>query len=354
MVDAVTDDLLAPYATRVTAGVDDPAVADAFARVPRHVFVEQVIGADGTPVAPSTADIYSDEALVTRLHDGWPSSSSSQPSLMARMLAALRLRPGLRVLEIGAGTGYNAALIAVITGAPVISVEVQTEVAEQARRALDRAGIGGVRVEVADGYRGAAEHSPYDRIIATVGVGGVPPDWLDQLAPGGVIVAPIEHGGMQPTLRVERGADGVLSGEAVTASGFMLARGPLHPRATLPEPLTVAGDPPSLPIPAMDCGRFADLCFWLSVRDRRVTRHLAPGYKPGNFPGVLATPDDGMVLIEPDALRPVDASPGLVAHARALVDCWHAAGAPPVEGWRCGFRLANGLWGPVDWQPATG
>jgi len=352
-VGSVTDDLLRRYATHVTAGVDDPAVADAFARVPRHLFVEQVVGPDGAPVAPGPERVYSDEALVTRLRDGWPSSSSSQPSLMARMLAALRLRPGLRVLEIGAGTGYNAALIATITGAPVVSVDVQPEVIAEARRAVERAGVAGVLVEDADGYRGVPQHGPYDRIIATVGVGGVPPGWLDQLAGDGVIVAPMEHGGMQPTVRAWRGADGELRGEAVTASGFMLALGPLHPRAEPPAPLELVGYPPTLPIPRVDARRYYDLWFWLAVHDGRISRRPAPGYEPDGFPCVLADPSDGLVMIEPDALRPVDATPDLVAHARSLVDGWHDAGTPPVAGWRCGFRLSGGLWIPTDWRPPT-
>jgi protein-L-isoaspartate(D-aspartate) O-methyltransferase len=293
--------------------------------------------------------VYSDEALVTRMRDGLPSSSSSQPSLMARMLAALGLRPGLRVLEIGAGTGYNAALIATITGAPVVSVDVQPDVVDDARAALDAAGVDGVTVRVGDGYLGAGEGAPYDRIIATVGVGGVPPAWLDQLAPGGRILAPIEHGGLQPCVAVSIDDSGVLRGRGATASGFMLAAGRMHPHARpTAEPLAVAEPPPVVPIPPVSERGYYDLWFGLAARDPRVGRRDVAGFDHGHC--VLTDPVDGAVLIQSDALRPLGAGPALVAHARALVDEWHAAGGPPVSAWRCGFRTADDLWVPVDWR----
>jgi protein-L-isoaspartate(D-aspartate) O-methyltransferase len=355
----VTDDLLHRYATNVTAAVADPAIASAFRSVPRDLFVRQVVGSDGAAVTPSPEEVYSDAALVTHWRDGWPSSSSSQPSLMARMLAALDLRPGQRVLEIGAGTGYNAALIARITGGAVVSLDVQPEVVAEARAALERAGIEGVEVRVGDGYRGAPEDGPFDRIIATVGVGGIPPGWFDQMAPDGVALAPVEHGGMQPCLRAApptAAADPAAptgaapTGEAVTNSGFMLASGPLHPHGHPPEPVLLDPPPPVVPIPPVAGTRYYDLWFWLAVHDRRVGRRAVPGYPPHDSPCVVADPEEGLVLVQPDALRPVGASPGLLAHVRDLVDGWHAAGAPPAAGWRCGFRLADGLWLPTRWR----
>lgn len=347
---SVTDDLLHRYATNVTAGVADPAIAAAFAGVPRDLFVRQVVGSDGAAVTPSPEEVYSDAALVTHWRDGWPSSSSSQPSLMARMLAALDLRPGLRVLEIGAGTGYNAALISRITGAPVVSVDVQPDVVAEARDALARAGVDGVDVRIGDGYLGAPEGGPYDRVIATVGVGGFPPGWFDQLAPDGLILAPVEHGGMQPCLRATPAPAGPPTGEAVTNSGFMLASGPLHPHGRPPEPILLDPAPASLPIPPVDGTAYYDLWFWLAVHDPRVGRRAVPGYAPHDSPCVVADPADGMVLVQPDALRPVGATPALVAHVRDLVEGWHDAGRPPVAGWRCGFRSGGGLWLPTGWR----
>ena len=105
-------------------------ILDAFARVPRHLFLP------GVPLD----GVYADDAVVTRDEGGVPTSSSSQPSLMARMLDQLEVRAGDRVLEVGAGTGYNAALLATL-GAAVTTVELQPEVAEAAREHLGAAGV---------------------------------------------------------------------------------------------------------------------------------------------------------------------------------------------------------------------
>ena len=155
----MTDERLHRYATNVTAGVGDPAVVAAFNRVPREYFVRTVVDPAGRSVSITPEQVYTDEALVTRVRDGLPSSSSSQPSLMAQMLEELRLRPGHRVLEVGTGTGYNAALITTITGAPVVTVDVQPDVVADATAALARVGVGGsVTALVADGYLGAPGH----------------------------------------------------------------------------------------------------------------------------------------------------------------------------------------------------
>jgi protein-L-isoaspartate(D-aspartate) O-methyltransferase len=356
MVGIVTDDLLLRYATSVTAGLDEPAVEAAFARIPRHLFVPQILDADGAVVPATPEIVYSDEALVTRRQGGWPTSSSSQPSLMARMLAALRLRAGLRVLEIGAGTGYNAALIATITGAPVVSVDVQSDVVAEARTALDLAGVDGVRVEVGDGYLGAPDGAPYDRIVATVGVAGVPPAWLDQLAPGGLILAPIEHAGLQPCVLAVPDRDHGLTGRATAASGFMLAAGRLHPHGRQPDPLPVGRPPPMVTIPSVPDRRYYDLWFALAAWDPRIGRRLVEGYSDDRAQCVLTDPVEGSVLVERDALRPIAATPALVEHLRSLVARWHAVGAPLLAEWRCGFRFVDSLWVPVGWRlgPAEG
>ena len=117
------------------------AILDAFAAVPRHLFLPGV----------GPVEAYCDDAIVTAVQDGVPTSSSSQPSLMARMLAMLELEPGQRVLEIGAGTGYNAALMAAL-GARVTTVELQPAVAAAAREHLAAAGVAdAVEVVCGDG-----------------------------------------------------------------------------------------------------------------------------------------------------------------------------------------------------------
>jgi protein-L-isoaspartate(D-aspartate) O-methyltransferase len=352
----VTDDALRRYATNVTAGVTDPAVVAAFATVPRAHFVRSIVDMAGQPVPATLERIYSDEALVTRLCDGLPSSSSSQPSLMAEMLAALRLRPGMRVLEVGAGTGYNAALVATITGAPVVSVDVQADVVAEARDAVARAGVAGVTVLQGDGYLGASAHGPFDRIIATVGVGGVPPSWLDQLVPGGMILAPMEHGGLQPCVLVT-GTRGGLAGQGALRSGFMLAAGQLHPGARRPPVLPLDSRPVGVPIPPVPQREYYELWFGLAARDTRVDRRIADGLVENPWPGpttvcAVVDPTEGTVAVGPDALYPVGASEALVRHVAGLVEEWHAAGRPRVPAWRCSFGYAAGLWQPARWHLA--
>jgi protein-L-isoaspartate(D-aspartate) O-methyltransferase len=348
---SVTDDRLHRYATNVTADVRDPAVIGAFARVPREQFVHAIVDEGGRPVPITLEQVYSDEALVTRVHEGRPSSSSSQPSLMAQMLDELRLRPGHRVLEVGTGTGYNAALIATITGAPVVTVDVQPDVVADAAAALARVGVSGVTTLLADGYLGAPAYGPFDRIIATVGVGGVPPSWLEQLGTDGLILAPVEHGGIQPCLLVTK----ELAGRGALRSGFMLAAGALHPEATPPAPITLPDPPVTVPVPAVAARRYYELWFGLAAWDARVERRYAEGLVEGVWPGpatacTVVDPADGSVVVALDALYPVGASPGLVEHVGSLVGRWHAAGGPAVSAWRCDFAFGAGLWRPTRWR----
>ncbi|MFM9442116.1 methyltransferase domain-containing protein [Streptomyces acidiscabies] len=185
----------------------EPLWREAFLAVPRHLFVPYfyVAGVGGyRRVWQEDSDprvrerwwrgVYEDVPLATRVRDGELVSSSSQPSLMALMLVALDVRDGDRVLEVGAGTGYNAGLLAHRLGdRGVVSVDLEPEIVESARRHLAAAGCRPT-VVVGDGARGVPEGAPYDRVVATCGVRTVPEAWVRQCRVGGRILVPVASG----------------------------------------------------------------------------------------------------------------------------------------------------------------
>lgn len=191
-------------------------VEAAFRAVPRHLFLPDV--------APEK--VYRDEAIPTKQIDGVAVSSSSQPAIMAIMLEQLGLEPGQRVLEIGAGTGYNAALMAHIVGASgqVVTVDIDEEIAARARRNLAAAGFDRVQVVCGDGGFGYQSGALYDRIILTVGADDIVPAWHEQLTPDGRIVLPLSLGGPQVAVAFERAGDHWTS-TSVQGCGFMRLRG---------------------------------------------------------------------------------------------------------------------------------
>jgi protein-L-isoaspartate(D-aspartate) O-methyltransferase len=201
-------------------GATDPLVADALRTVPRHLFVPDV------PVDVA----YRDDAIVTKRDaDGQPVSSSSQPTIMAVMLDQLGVARGQRVLEVGAGTGYNAALLAYIVGddRAVVSIDIDDDLVDRARANVVEAGYPEVRMVCADGAEGFAEGAPYDRIIATVGVWDLAPAWLAQLAPGGRLVVPLDLRGVHRSVALERTEDGHWTSRSVVPCGFIRMRGAL-------------------------------------------------------------------------------------------------------------------------------
>ncbi|MGW1067446.1 methyltransferase domain-containing protein [Streptomyces aureus] len=181
----------------------------AFVSVPRHHFVPDFYQQDSTGAwRQVTQDepgyletVYSDASLTTQLDEhGVPSSSSSQPSIMLAMLDALDVRAGDRVLELGAGTGYNAALLCHRLGdGSVTSVDIDPGLVKTAAGRLRTAGFNPTTV-VGDGAQGYERNGPYDRIIATVGLHSIPKPLLEQAAPGAVIVAPLGYGIVRLTL----------------------------------------------------------------------------------------------------------------------------------------------------------
>lgn len=204
------------------AWAGDPVWRDAFAAVPRHLFVpyyyvgvaggyERRWGQSPDPAARErwVRGAYADTPLATRLRDGELISSSSQPSLMAMMLVALEVRDGDRVLEIGAGSGYNAALLAHRLGDDdlVTTVDLEPEITESARQHLAGAGYHPV-VVTGDGARGVPERAPFDRIIATCALPSIPRAWLAQCRPGARILTPLATGLVALTVRDAEHAEG--------------------------------------------------------------------------------------------------------------------------------------------------
>jgi protein-L-isoaspartate(D-aspartate) O-methyltransferase len=187
-----------------------------------HEWVRVSRGADPDEWARVVA---ADDAIVVGLKDGiWPTSSSSAPWLMAQMIRALRLEPGMKVLEIGTGPGFNAACMSAL-GADVVSIEIDAQLAEQARANLRTAGCENVAVLSGDGELGSAENAPFDRVIATAAAHTIPYTWVEQTRDGGLIVAPYTgkgHGGAMLVLTV---SDGVARGRADGDASFMPLRG---------------------------------------------------------------------------------------------------------------------------------
>jgi methyltransferase of ATP-grasp peptide maturase system len=229
-----------------------PAWCEAVETVPRHVFVPRFYRQqpDGTWTETNgdtdgwLAAVYRDEPLITELAvasngNRVTVSSSTKPGLMVRMLEALDVRDGHRVLEIGTGTGYNAALLSHRLGSDaVFSVDIGQGLVDAARDRL--AGLGfAPTLAVAHGASGLPDHAPFDRIIATCSVPAVPWAWAEQVREGGLVlvdVKPSVHAGNLVLLT--RYADRLEGRFLPRWAGFMAMRA--ADRA--PEPMLILGD----------------------------------------------------------------------------------------------------------------
>lgn len=183
----------------------DARVVEAFRRVPRHRFVLEV----------AREYAYDDRALPLI-----EEQTISQPTMIAIMLEALGCEPHHRVLEIGAGSGYAAALLAQLV-AEVHAIEIRPALASRATRTLRELGLHDVQVLTGDGRRGLPEKAPFDRILVSAGSPDVPPALLDQLAPGGRIAIPVGQELGQKLLVGHREADGAMHWETSVACTFV-------------------------------------------------------------------------------------------------------------------------------------
>jgi protein-L-isoaspartate(D-aspartate) O-methyltransferase len=175
-------------------GIGDAAVLRAMDEVPRERFVE----ADFTDAA------YADQALPISC-----GQTISQPYVVAYMTEQLGIRPDHRVLEVGTGSGYQAAVLAQIAR-EVVTVERYRTLAETARRRLENLGMNNVTVVVGDGLAGVPQHAPYDRIMITAAAERVPQALVDEMAEGGVMVLPLgPHRDAQRLVKLTKSASGV-------------------------------------------------------------------------------------------------------------------------------------------------
>lgn len=214
----------------------------AFADHPRHRFIPDLVWPDiqGLPLIRSAdpdrwlSYVYEDDAVVTQANDGGsgtintPSSSSSAPQVMADMIEAAGIEPGTRVLEIGTGTGWNAAILSSLVGptGSVTSTEIDPKVARQARDRLPD-----TSVRVINGV--TPPEGVYDTVIATCSAHRVPEEWTDKLAPEGLLVlpwAPYEAGGPTPIAALAGGRQGGF----VRDGSFMRDRGQRVPPQRFP------------------------------------------------------------------------------------------------------------------------
>lgn len=309
------------------------------------------------------AAAYADDSVLLRRWDnpGGP-SSSSQPSLMAAMLNQLDLRRGQSVLEIGTGSGYNAALISEIVGpdGSVRTIEVQADVAQAASAAIRASGHGNVVVATGDALLPEAiGGQTFDRIIATCSVSDLSPAWTDALAPDGRAVVPLRlRGGIQASVALVPQRDESLTGFSCVACGFMPLRSVVDPSLgavyafwNLPfGPSKVLSCSGPAPDPDLVCtwldGGWSDrqahapvsgFRVWLAVTEPSVITVQQDTNESERWPWLashgasgLAT-DDGLALLVDDETIRSFGSPAAAERLESCIAAWVAAGQPGAE-----------------------
>lgn len=352
-----TEDLRATLVEQLThAGLlTDPTWRDVFATVPREVFVSYFFipcrGRPGWRLVEGDDEwrhgVYADEALVTQLNadddaalaarrgqtvEGLPTSSSSAPSLMAAMLHSLDVAQGMSVLEVGTGSGYNAALLAARLGDDAItSIELDPALAQRARLALATAGYRPA-VVAGDGAAGYPPNARYDRVIATVALPRVPLAYLEQTPPGALILIPLSfagRGGLMALLRRDQ-ADGASGAFLAQYGGFMAVRSVTEPATPKIRPhLLDAAYPTQVPPGALTDAHPS--AFYLSVCCPY--RYKTLGFTPDDDSTGLQTWGQGadgstFGLTTIDATTYVAADGPLWDTLETAYAQWHALGQP--------------------------
>ena len=338
--------------------VRSPRIRAALESVPRHLFLP---GLD-----PAAA--YADEAVPIKTDGGVTVSSVSQPSMVAIMLEQLDAGPGHRVLEIGAGAGWNAGLLAHVVGpgGAVTTVDIDEDLVDGARANLDVAGFARVKTVTADGAAGYPPAAPYDRIELTVGSTGVRPEWVAQLVPDGRLLLPLTVRGSQLSVAFAHTGQGRLTSVSVRSCAFVRLRGTgadpgaeavlpgggwtVHPAGRaggMPDPggLERVLSEPGVDRPSPVAGSVSDLWdglgLWCALADPAVVRLLGPpgdGLAAALFPlagaraglGLAAADGCALLLAEPVGTIRSFGPDGDTAATRlaALADGWVRAGRP--------------------------
>ena len=175
-------------------GITDQRVLDAMSRIPRHMFIDSM----------RREEAYGDMALPTS-----EGQTISQPYMVAVMTQLLEMKGREKVLEIGTGSGYQAAILAEL-GKEVYSIERFSELADRAEERLQSLGYNNIQISTGDGSLGLQDKSPFDRIIVTAGTPEVPSPLIEQLAKGGILVAPVGDRYSQQLVRLVNTPEGFI------------------------------------------------------------------------------------------------------------------------------------------------
>ncbi len=189
----------------VARGIDDPRLIDAMNKVPRHFFVDE--GLRGHAYADGSLPIGHKQTI-------------SQPFMVAAMSTALELQGHERVLEIGTGSGYQTAILAMLAKR-VYSVERIAALATRARKALDQLQLSNVNIKIADGTLGWKDQAPFDAILVAAGAPDVPQEYLHQLAAGGKLVLPVGGYNQQSLIQITRLGDDQFQREELMGCRFV-------------------------------------------------------------------------------------------------------------------------------------